>query len=53
MIAYTITSGTPTLQELEALEYALELHHKPEVIIQVAHSAWAKPLLRKTLPKKF
>lgn len=52
MIDYTIISGTPTLQELEALEYALELHQRPEVIIQVASSVWAKPQLRKPLKKK-
>ena len=52
MIEYTITSGSPTLQELAALEFAFQLHKRPEVVIAEVKSKWAKPLLREPLVRK-
>ncbi|CAB4655149.1 MAG: hypothetical protein F2787_03865 [Actinobacteria bacterium] len=52
MIAYTITSGTPTLDELAALEFAFEAHKRPEEILPQVKSVWAKPALREPLDRK-
>ena len=56
MIKYTITSGTPTKEELRALEIALAHHKKVESETdksrQVPRSQWAKPILRTSLDRK-
>ncbi|MEK6648819.1 MAG: hypothetical protein AABY37_05855 [Actinomycetota bacterium] len=52
MIRYTITSGTPTAEELTALEQALKDHERPEVATKAIKSVWAAPQLRMPLVRK-
>lgn len=55
MIKYTVTSGTPTQEELQALEIALARHKKIESeaddLKVVQRSKWAKPNLRTPLER--
>ena len=52
MITFTITSGTPTVEELTALELALEQPERPVEEALKAKSVWATPQLRQPLPRK-
>jgi len=52
VITFTITSGTPTVEELTALELALEQHERPVEEALKAKSVWATPQLRQPLPRK-
>jgi len=52
VITFTITSGTPTLEELTVLEMALAQHERPIEEAAAMKSTWAKPQLRQPLPRK-
>ncbi|HUW86817.1 MAG TPA: hypothetical protein VMW30_00350 [Candidatus Paceibacterota bacterium] len=52
MIRYTITSGTPTPEELIALEVALKTHRDSRPKKKVLKSTWGEPQLRQPLPRK-
>jgi hypothetical protein len=52
VITFTIISGNPSLDELTALEMALEQHERPIEEAAIVKSNWGKPQLRQPLPKK-
>ena len=52
MITFTITSGTPTLEELTALELALAEYERPIEEAAIVKSNWGKPQLRQPLNRK-
>ncbi|MFZ2228116.1 MAG: hypothetical protein WA090_03680 [Candidatus Nanopelagicaceae bacterium] len=52
MIRYTITSGTPTAEEMIALEAALKTHREARPKQKISKSVWGMAQLRKPLPRK-
>ena len=52
MTQYTITSGTPSHDELIALEEALKHHRESRLTKKIVMSSWGKPQLRKPLARK-
>lgn len=52
MIRYTITAGTPTVEELAALEETLKEHYDGRAKKRTVKSVWAKPQLRVPLTRK-
>ena len=50
-VKYDIVLGTPTADEIAAIEFAMS-HHKHEVLKPVVkQSVWSKPILRAALPQ--
>ena len=52
MTQYTITSGTPSHDELMALEEALKHHRESRLTKKVLKSSWGKPQMREPLTRK-
>lgn len=50
---YSIVNGEPTAEELTAIEYALSLHKREELVPVIRRSAFGLPQLRKPLHPNF
>lgn len=50
---FTITKGDPTKDELVAIEFALSLHKREELIPVIRRSLFSTPQLRKPLNDTF
>ena len=50
---YSIVNGEPTEEELAAIEYALSLHKREELVPVIRRSAFGLPQLRKPLHTNF
>ncbi len=50
---YLIVNGEPTAEELVAIEYALSLHKREELVPVIRRSAFGLPQLRKPLHTNF
>jgi hypothetical protein len=52
IIKFSVTAGSPTSDELAAIEMALANHKREELKPTVKRSVWAMPLMRTQLPKQ-
>jgi hypothetical protein len=50
---YSIIKGEPTTEELTAIEYALSLHKREELVPVIRKSTFGLPQLRKPLHNNF
>jgi hypothetical protein len=50
---YSIVKGEPTADELAAIEYAISLHKREELVPVIRKSAFGLPQLRKPLNNNF
>jgi hypothetical protein len=50
---YLIVNGEPTAEELAAIEYALSLHKREELVPVIRRSSFGLPQLRKPLHTNF
>jgi hypothetical protein len=50
---YRIVKGEPTAEELTAIEYAMALHKREELVPVIRKSAFGLPQLRKPLQRNF
>jgi hypothetical protein len=50
---YRIVKGEPTAEELTAIEYAVSLHKREELVPVIRKSAFGLPQLRKPLHNNF
>jgi hypothetical protein len=52
IIKFSVTAGSPTSDELAAIELALANHKREELKPTVKRSVWAMPLMRTHLPQQ-
>jgi hypothetical protein len=52
IIKFSVTTGSPTADELAAIELALANHKREELKPTVKRSVWAMPLMRTQLPQQ-
>jgi hypothetical protein len=50
---YSIIKGEPTTEELTAIEYAISLHKREELVPVIRKSTFGLPQLRKPLHNNF
>jgi len=50
---FSVISGSPSADELAAIELALANHKREELKPVVKRSVWAMPLMRTQLPQQF